>query len=341
MGYTTGSAVSSNDLLDKIRIFLLDNGWSELLFEEDGTGYRLHMNKSPSSGSDMYVNFRSCWDEKIVSNYKDYGIGINLSTGFNSDDPWDKQPGCSKGLEEDGDDISTVSQIMIGDMEPVNEYWFFTSGDDILLMCEPTADVYVGLAFGRLKETTYNPRDFWYFTGQSESHDSPDNYYDMNPLFSANSDDYYINKNRCNSYIMDIENERTYYNTGSDFINDTMRIIAPLPASAGTTSGGANGGFLQYLVGRAIPSEAYKTNALLPMYYAVQFLGDSYHSIVGYVGNIRGLRGGRYAANEVISLGEDEWHVFPTDSFRYNANQIPVIKSSPSKDMCIAILKEE
>ena len=97
MAYETGSASSPSDLLDKLRAFLLTNGWTINSFITVGSGKRLHIQK----GS-CYYNFRAYHGETL-SNANDlnnqtttgfWGIGGYPSNGYSGASNWNAQPGC-------------------------------------------------------------------------------------------------------------------------------------------------------------------------------------------------------------------------------------------------------
>ena len=97
MAYETGSASSPSDLLDKLRAFLLTNGWTINSFITIGSGKRLHIQK----GS-CYYNFRAYHGETVsaaddlnsqnTTNF--WGIGGYPSDGYSAASNWNAQPGC-------------------------------------------------------------------------------------------------------------------------------------------------------------------------------------------------------------------------------------------------------
>ena len=54
MDYETGSATDAHDMLDKIRTFLVANGWTQNGYVSETYGYRLHLNKGA-----LYINMFS------------------------------------------------------------------------------------------------------------------------------------------------------------------------------------------------------------------------------------------------------------------------------------------
>lgn len=96
MAYETGSASSPSDLLDKLRAFLLTNGWTINSFITIGSGKRLHIQKGA-----CYFNFRSYHGETLTSandlngqiTRGFWGIGGYASNGYSGASNWNAQPG--------------------------------------------------------------------------------------------------------------------------------------------------------------------------------------------------------------------------------------------------------
>ena len=105
MSYETNTSTGPNDLIDKLRIFLLAEGWTVNLFAAIGAGYRLHVQKTASDDTVMYFNFRSAIAETGVTlitednvtgaNGTVTGLLINGSTGYNVGEIWHHQTGKS------------------------------------------------------------------------------------------------------------------------------------------------------------------------------------------------------------------------------------------------------
>lgn len=121
MLYSYGSANDQYDLLDKIRLFLIDAGFTINLFQEDRTIYDSAGNaRSPLGSSSQrrlhaskggkFLNFRTydSWSSMASvnrpfkgstntnlsgSSTPHLGILFNMSTGFDAGLPWSSQPG--------------------------------------------------------------------------------------------------------------------------------------------------------------------------------------------------------------------------------------------------------
>lgn len=94
MAYEIGSWLNPSDGLDKIRVFLIAQGWTVDSFVVEAPGKRLHMHKGTT-----YLNAHSSDDSTIRlwdTTYSGAGmpqIGFNLGTGYSGATSWRDQPG--------------------------------------------------------------------------------------------------------------------------------------------------------------------------------------------------------------------------------------------------------
>lgn len=92
MAYETGAATGPNDLLDKLRLFAIGQGWVVNRWVAADSGRELCLSKGSA-----YYNMRSYQNETVFSNgsgsYQHYGISINGSDGYLPGNAWDRQPG--------------------------------------------------------------------------------------------------------------------------------------------------------------------------------------------------------------------------------------------------------
>lgn len=150
MAYETGSSSGPNDLLDKLRAFLLANGWTINSFTALGSGYRLHVSK----GS-VFVNFRSYVAEVIsAANFINgstttnahYGIAGYPSDGYNGSLGWNLQPGYPN--------YSSACQggCMPGLTSAIPTYHFFAypDSDEIYVVVEFVTNRFQMMSFGTI-----------------------------------------------------------------------------------------------------------------------------------------------------------------------------------------------
>ncbi len=96
MAYETGTWLNPSDGLDKLRVFLLAQGWTVDAFTVEAPGKRLHMHKGT-----FYLNAKSAdnstsniWPDTYSGN--GIQIGFNVGTGYTPANSWRDQPGVVK-----------------------------------------------------------------------------------------------------------------------------------------------------------------------------------------------------------------------------------------------------
>ena len=154
MAYETGSASSPSDLLDKLRAFLLTNGWTINSFITIGSGKRLHIQK----GS-CYYNFRAYHGE-TVSDVDDlnserttnfWGIGGYPSDGYSGANNWNSQPGCPLyGYYYRGGYANQLSSAI-----PTYHFFTYTDITEVHVVIEFVTGKFQHINFGDLQK--YNP----------------------------------------------------------------------------------------------------------------------------------------------------------------------------------------
>ncbi len=206
MPYEFGTASSQHDILDKLRIFLLAQGFTIDMWADDVSSYyqaslstagkRLHAHKD-----DFHINLRSCvrafpFQQYITSQegstsdcyaanryYSEVtGLAVNMSTGFNGSLAWDKQPGApvgSTGISYGG------TLTVISGAVPSYRFVYFDSPRMLLISVEKATGVFVHALFCDLEKVgTYTGGQFFcgsagcYFTDKTPacmSQDRPPN----------------------------------------------------------------------------------------------------------------------------------------------------------------------
>jgi len=126
MSYQTGSYVDANDLLDKIRLKCLEQGWTVNKYEAVGLGDRLHVSKGT-----VYINLRSTLNDSEFTNGRGdrYGIAGYLGTGYNGGLDWDDQPGNTY-------DTSILIGGFLYTNNGIGEFHIFTLSDTICVYCD-------------------------------------------------------------------------------------------------------------------------------------------------------------------------------------------------------------
>jgi hypothetical protein len=331
MSYQTGTSTGPKDLLDKLRLFLIADGWTVNKWDDDDTTYetwtgldgdgkRLHVQKEASSGGPiMYFNFRAVIRGVVFSDYysaptkvggKYYpeitGIGLYGSTGYDGGEAWDNQPGhpatTSGGCW--GCCITELSTTAIP------AYYFFSSGNTVVVCVERASGKYMWLAFGLLeKEGVYTGGQF--FAGSVSTYWPSYQY-----LFGGADETLFMCRttdDACAAVYFDadaIAGWRAAGDCGSDgshALADTLHVPGVKPNGNGSYVYANT--FLTIFQTRS--PNFY--NSLAP-FAPIYFLGkrqDNNYSVLGIPNGIRIVNPQYYSPGEEEVLGSDTWMVFP------------------------------
>lgn len=169
MAYETGAATSPNDLLDKLRLFAIAQGWTVNRWIVAGSGRELCVSKGSA-----YYNMRSYQNETVFFNGDTstdrYGISINGSDGYASGTEWDRQVGYPvRPIGAPGFDQCTSHVPFVTNIGPFPAYHLFApDSKTIYLEIEVTTGCFLRMGFGALD--LFNPSSagggrFYYATG--------------------------------------------------------------------------------------------------------------------------------------------------------------------------------
>uniref|UniRef100_A0A6M3L521 Putative structural protein n=1 Tax=viral metagenome TaxID=1070528 RepID=A0A6M3L521_9ZZZZ len=167
MAFETQAASSPNDLLDKVRLFLVANGWTQNGWAAVGSGYRLHIQKG-----NQYVNLRSATNEQpLDSNTAGYGIAAYGSDGYDGGLAWSAQPGASSIVPSPYTVVGVGFNIK---STGVLAYYIFANGDYCHLITKITNPYggelkYTYLSFGKLNCFEPDMDKGYYLLGQRSS----------------------------------------------------------------------------------------------------------------------------------------------------------------------------
>ena len=145
MSYQSGTVATATQLLDALRTFAVAQGWSELRWGAQGTGYQLSLQKGT-----RYVHLRSATAEALRSGAVT-GIALTASTGWDSGQPWNNQPGRIIDTYNGG---SVTAYSGLFNVSAANTYRLFGSStpDQIMLVAEVSPGRFHHLAFGELEK---------------------------------------------------------------------------------------------------------------------------------------------------------------------------------------------
>ena len=309
MAYETGTALDATDLLDKMRGFLLNNGWNQNLWGNIDSIQRLHMNKG-----DMYINFRSSnngeqfWSHHICNeNYK--GIAFYLSTGFNSNLLWHEQPG---GIDVQSyyslfSNVNSVTGI-VGSLAPVYSYYFFKNNkEEYLFIAETDPNVFRSMYFGKNSVLKDGEDTLWLESGTGVLGGGVNI---NNTLFSA---DFYIrtiNPRSASSHTNIRYNGEWFSNLGhNNHFSDIKKIICPMPASSSTSVHLNSGGFLSSFCDIPFDQSPF---ILYPLMFGIE--ESPYYYPITTIELVKSINYGSYTPAQEITLAGNTWMVFPNNS---------------------------
>jgi len=334
MAYETGSSTGVVDLLEKLATFLVANGWTKNLLAVDnttyhtwtglnGTGKRLHVQKTAADATVMYFNLRAVTRGIIFGEHHGdsgskyastwyfseiTGIGLNGSTGYDVGQPWDTQP----GYQNNGSVLSRGCCINAVD-GTIPNYWFFSSAnnDCVIVMVEYTGGKFQYFMFGLIhKIGTWTGGQFCLATCNS--------YWP-----------YLIRASTWSGQVKGI-GKLGYMAIPSSDTNPASAIYANIDSSANWKENGESNGYAQFdgLIANLAFADHYGDNFMLglimnspnvfnavaPMFKVhgrIKRTGTNNWSMAGWIENLRQLRIDNYANAEEVVLGSDTWMVFP------------------------------
>jgi len=301
MGYEYGSATGQDDLLDKLRVFLLADGWTVDDYSVSGAGYRLHVH----TGS-YYANFRSCVNEIIWGAYAYLftGLAMNISTGYDAGvvlpsaaRAWSNQPGgpCLNATANQG------IGVWIGPtLSTIPQYWFFSDGTNVDVIAEVSTGVFRSFHFGTLEAFgAYTGGQWFTGTGIASS--------------GTAAAAPFTTTGRTFARVVHVDNPHSWY--GSLIGVSDKAIIAGIPI--GTTL--STTGFAARLIEAGVTVGGVAP--LLPLYFATA--APNYWPL-GYAKNTRVCRRDYLTAGEEVTIGADTYVAVPTEDTVYPTCQISI-----------------
>jgi hypothetical protein len=169
--YQTGSATSPWDLIDKLKVWLLVQGWTQ---DQHGSP-RSHLHK----GS-IYMHFCAASDSQIwprealpTTYYHDYlggyGVGCYMSTGYSAAIDWDVMPGRPIRFGDDTEERGLGCGMNL----PASggDYHFFDDGNDnITVVVERSPGIFCHMGWGPALYEAGQPESFPYFFASSSAY---------------------------------------------------------------------------------------------------------------------------------------------------------------------------
>lgn len=320
MAYETGTATNVNDVLDKLRVFAIAQGWTVNRWRDGGYsgGKELCLQKGI-----QYVNLWSnnSTNQDTLNSTRDPSPYIRgrLSMSYDSSaDTWN-QP-----------DQSGEAMASNGMFAPLENYWFFGSADSIHVVVEISAGQYTQFGFGMMQKSfNYNGGNYlygnlwdhyWTSSGRNvrrndydgTSHGTP---FDSQVSGAGNSDDYGYTIVRADVKGL-VNNFLSNKGAGSS-------TTTPMKLTSSSMRGGdAGGGY-----GRMFPTlgESSKLTIcsfsqqtmLVPCYVGAR--EGTWGMFLGQVEDLRFVDVTNYSGAQEVTFGPDTWVVFPLRA-KYTAN---------------------
>ena len=316
MGFYSGTSTGPNDLIDKLRIALLAEGWTVDNFSAIGAGYRLHVYKTLDSEV-SYFNFRSAiaetgvtliTEDNITGEYGTVtGLIVNGSTGYDGGELWHKQPGYPQSVKNGNKSFGNVISPM--SISAIPSYYFFFNGDSIHIAVEITAGKFQFMSFGMLvKDGVYTGGQ--YFTATLGSRSPGYDYMPAagyGPRYFCNYNYWASTQYEINGAVRITADEVTSWrNAGNGLNNDQIVFPCPNEYSPNSISGIA-----EFFYSKS-PSSYNAIAAHFPLYTFLLRSDDNY-SRIGWPEGVRFLNVTNYDPAEELVLGGDTWLVFPAD----------------------------
>lgn len=312
MSYETGASTGPNDLLDRLRLFLIADGWTVNKWETVGSGYRLHVQKDVEYSGDsavMYFNFRSLESEgswcQDAPTTLCTGLAINGSTGYNSGLAWDRQPGCI--VNKDYSNQYTAACMVEMSASAIPSYYFFSIGDSVHVVVETTAGKFQFMSFGcLLKQGAYTGGQ--YFASSYNSRNWYDNYHidNYNPHYftvcvsaSGPSVGVYYDADGSAAW-----RSRSAY--------APKEVVCPCVAGDRANPQYSQCGLLSHFWTHA-PSDYNAMAAMAPI-YLLGLRSDDNYTLLGWPEGLRFLNCTMYSPGEEVTFGSDTWLIFHADS---------------------------
>lgn len=289
MAYETGTASGVNDLLDKLQTFLDAAGWTTNKDQAQGSGWWLSMQK----GSDLFVNFVS---DPATSGTTDPGPWIYVygATGYSSGSAYNAQPGTS-------------GQVKTNKMTaPFTKYYFFEGDDYIHIVIEVESGRFRHIHAGTIEKLGTVTGGFYamgtssYYSTTTPS--SPDSTHNMYPW--ENKSVSLTSQHQLYANAGDGAKWFTSSRTGSTGAKLGAGVVA-VANSQTLSQNGLDGELFTYT-----PNTTNGITPLLPINVLAERTSGLW-TFLGQVKDVRRVNMLNHQPGDTITIGSDEWLVFP------------------------------
>ncbi len=314
MAYETGTALGPNDLLDKLRLFAIAQGWTINRWLTVGSGRELCLSKGAA-----YFNMRSYQNETVftngTSNTLRYGISINGSDGFASGAVWDRQAGYPlRTSGTAGSDQRTSHMPFVTSTGPFPSYYLMApDSKTIYLEVEVTTGTFLRQGFGTLdlfNSATPGGGRFFYSVGGDSS---VTNSVGASTWLGTEIDNQ-------NYALEEVPFRGADYNATGPQISSFVRAAFDSfdnwcsSQRTGTTTvtpqSCQGGGVHDKILRDSSPNPLNGVGILTPNIVSVN-RGNEFLHPIGVVPGIRFMDMTNYLPGDEFTLGSDTWKVFP------------------------------
>ena len=315
MAYETGSTTSSNDLLDKLRLFVIVLGWTVNRWVTAGSGKELCIQKGSA-----YFNLRSYSNESVTicgqTTANKYGIAINGSDAYSAGSAWDRQTGYPvlDGASAGANQIQSYMPLVVN-FGPFPAYYFFSpNADNIHVELEIETGKFLRFGFGSLD--LFNPAAagggrYFYAPGSDVSvtssiststwlgSDIDSQTYSLGEVPFRLADFTYTNGNAIGSYL------RAAFDSFDNWCSSSFTT-----SNYRTGQACQGGGVHDKILRDSSPNPINGIGFLTPNIVSV----NRSNTTLNPVGTIPGLRFmdmTNYQPGDEFTIGSDTWKVFP------------------------------
>ena len=311
MDYEIGSATDAHDMLDKIRLFLVANGWTQDDYASETYGYRLNMHRGA-----LYINmFSTIGYDPITTNswtyvtYRMNGIAFSPATGYTASPggtkPWKNMPGVpylSSGYADN------AFACCVGHMTgAVTSYHMAADGDNFICAMETATGFFRWVAFGTLAAygAIGSPPNGFYLCTSNSTYD------DESYTGSGGVEMQRIFAHRTTGAF---RNAALRFADNWHMKESGARIVQPIPTignSVPTNRNDFHWGLVHPLYD-AMPADIGGLSPLLPAQIGVEYSG--YEVPVGHfdLARITSMKG--FSVGQQITVGGDDFVVVPCPS---------------------------
>lgn len=302
MSYESGTYTDIADLLAKIRIFAVANGW---------TANETAASWTNLEKSGQFVNLRAV-DAVYTTDVPGPFIAMRGATGYDSLEGYGTQPGTSR-------------EVVSNDLTSGGAYHLFSDGDYVHVAAEPRVGVFSHVGFGAVdKVGTYTGGAYLFGLRWNHAHvaatttnnriNDPFNNHHAVPFDCGNS--LLSQNNDGHSHVLRAEVDAKTGSDGWFFFGNNSTATAAQRRGLGVWRGSSALSFNAPSLGilqtpfELTPSAYNQVGFLFPVPAMVQ-RPDSFYSPVGWYPDVRLVNMTNIQPGQVLSIAGDDWMCFP------------------------------